>query len=189
MLVQLLCCCLEHALTRFDYQPPSLMLRLVGMKGERKKGGDGRRGKGREMERSPFPMGPPFCFLPNWEEMEGRGEKKSVLIFISCGTIMFFPYQKKISISTEHLKEWNFFLPFPSFLFPHSYCTIWHLLMNKGEVWCLGFSLVWIFELFMVFTTKSMNINVSLQIMLLLSSLVIVIILKPETIIVNHWIH
>ena len=38
----------------------------------------------------------------------------------------------------------------------------------------------------MVFTTKLMNINVSLQIMLLLSSLVIVTILKPETIIVNH---
>ena len=118
MLVQLLSCCLEHALTRFDYQPPSLMLRLVGMKGERKKGGDGRRGKGREMERSPFPMGPPFCFLPNWEEMEGRGEKKSVLIFISCGTIMFFPYQKKKKKSLSQPKtSRNETFSFPSLPF------------------------------------------------------------------------
>ena len=42
---------------------------IKGGKKERQEEG---KGKGE----SPFPMGPLFCFLPNWEKTEGRGEKK-----------------------------------------------------------------------------------------------------------------
>ena len=51
------------------------MLCLVGMKMERKKGEE-RMEDGKGEGESSFPMGPLFCFLPNWEKMEGRGEKK-----------------------------------------------------------------------------------------------------------------
>lgn len=74
-LVQLLSCCLEQAFTKFDYQCPPTMLCLVGMKMERKKGEE-RMEDGKGEGESSFPMGPLFCFLPNWEKMEGRGEKK-----------------------------------------------------------------------------------------------------------------
>lgn len=52
--------------------------------------------------------------------------------------------------------------------------------VKKGGVWGIGCSLVWVFELYLVFTFKIDEYNVNLKGMIVSSSLVFVVILKSE---------